>query len=196
MTLSSPVTSLPASRLVRSRLRCRRVTPRRQRSPQRRVTGTALTVGGADIATYVPHRPGCALHPPLASMSEAVTVMDHRSTDSLTVSVESESHLTTRRAEIRAWVRQRTTDRHADDVLLACGEAVDNALEHGRPPVTVELSWVDRNGLAVVVHDSGEWIVSAAAPPRGLGFPIMMALMDMVTIDTTDGTAVRLTRRF
>jgi anti-sigma regulatory factor (Ser/Thr protein kinase) len=160
------------------------------------VTGTALTGGGPDISAYVPHRPGCALHPPLASMSEAVTVMDQRSSDSLTVSVESESHLRTRRAEIRAWLRRRTTDRHADDVLLACGEAVDNALEHGRPPVTVELSWVDRNGLAVVVHDSGEWIVSAAAPPRGLGFPIMMALMDMVTIDTTDGTAVRLTCRF
>ena len=79
--------------------------------------------------------------------------------------------------------------------MLACGEAVDNALEHGTPPVSVEMSWDDAV-LTIVVRDSGTWRVSAQLPPRGLGLPIMMALMDNVTVDTTDGTAIRLSRRF
>ena len=28
-----------------------------------------------------------------------------------------------------------------DDLVLACGEAVDNSVEHGTPPVTVDVSW-------------------------------------------------------
>ena len=79
--------------------------------------------------------------------------------------------------------------------MLACGEAVDNALEHGSPPVTVEMDWEDAL-LTIVVRDAGTWRVSAQVPPRGLGLPIMMALMDNVSVDTTDGTAIRLSRRF
>jgi anti-sigma regulatory factor (Ser/Thr protein kinase) len=114
-------------------------------------------------------------------MSEAVSAMDQNPSDSLVVSVRS---------------RARVSDSDADDVRLACGEAVSNALEHGKPPVTVDLSWNESSGLTVVVRDGGKWVVSAATPPRGLGLPIMMALMDNVTIDTTDGTAIRLSRRF
>jgi anti-sigma regulatory factor (Ser/Thr protein kinase) len=113
---------------------------------------------------------------------------------SLSLTVSSRADLSQRRAEMRAWIRQRVGDRESDDVVLACGEAIDNGLEHGKPPVTVKLNWAEGDILRVVVHDAGSWRVSAA-PPRGLGLPIMMALMDNVTVDTTDGTAVRLSRR-
>ena len=53
----------------------------------------------------------------------------------------------------------------------------------------------DDDLLTIVVRDDGSWRVSAHQPPRGLGLPIMMALMDNVTVDTTDGTAIRLSRR-
>jgi anti-sigma regulatory factor (Ser/Thr protein kinase) len=128
-------------------------------------------------------------------MADTLRLMDHRPTDSLTLTLESRSDLATRRAEIRDWMRRRAQERDANDVVLACGEAVDNALEHGTPPVTVEMSWEGGDLLTIVVRDAGTWRVSAELPPRGLGLPIMMALMDNVTVDTTDGTAIRLSRR-
>jgi anti-sigma regulatory factor (Ser/Thr protein kinase) len=118
-----------------------------------------------------------------------------RTSVSLALTVSSRADLSQRRAEMRAWIRQRVDDRESDDVVLACGEAIDNGLEHGKPPVTVELDWSDGGELSVVVRDAGTWRVSPAQPSRGLGLPIMMALMDNVTVDTTDGTAVRLSRR-
>ncbi len=57
--------------------------------------------------------------------------MEHRSTVSLTLTVDSRSDLTELRAEMRSWIGQRAGDREVDDIVLACGEAVDNALEHG-----------------------------------------------------------------
>jgi anti-sigma regulatory factor (Ser/Thr protein kinase) len=120
--------------------------------------------------------------------------MERRTAVSLTLTVDSRADLSARRAEMSGWMRQYVNDRDSDDVLLACGEAVDNGLEHGRPPVTVEIGW-DGIVLAIVVRDTGTWRVSAAVPPRGLGLPIMMTLMDNVTVDTTDGTAIRLSRR-
>jgi anti-sigma regulatory factor (Ser/Thr protein kinase) len=122
-------------------------------------------------------------------------LMEQRTSVSLVLTVSSRADLSQRRADMRAWVRQRVGDRESDDVVLACGEAIDNGLEHGKPPVTVRLDWDDDDILTVVVRDAGAWRVSAALPPRGLGLPIMMALMDNVTVDTTDGTAVRLSRR-
>lgn len=121
--------------------------------------------------------------------------MEDRLPDTLTVTVSSRSELAARRADIRSWVNRRAGDCKADDMILACGEAIDNALEHGTPPVGVEIAFGDDNVLTIVVRDAGSWRVSAAMPPRGLGLPIMMALMDKVTVDTTDGTAVRLSRR-
>jgi anti-sigma regulatory factor (Ser/Thr protein kinase) len=121
--------------------------------------------------------------------------MEQRTSVSLALTVSSPADLSQRRAEMRAWIRQRVGARESDDVVLACGEAIDNGLEHGEPPVTVNLAWDPGDVLNVVVRDTGAWRVSAALPPRGLGLPIMMALMDNVTVDTTDGTAVHLSRR-
>lgn len=121
--------------------------------------------------------------------------MEPRSSVARTLTVESRSELTGFRADVRGWMGERADSRQLDDIVLACGEAVDNALEHGTPPATVEMAWEDAL-LTIVVRDSGTWRVSAQASPRGLGLPIMMALMDNVTVDTTDGTAIRLSRRF
>jgi anti-sigma regulatory factor (Ser/Thr protein kinase) len=121
--------------------------------------------------------------------------MDHQSSDSLALTVRSPMEWATRRASLRHWIADRAGNGDADDVLLACGEAVDNAFEHGRSPVTIELTIDPDFNLDIVVSDRGRWRVSMHPPPRGLGLPIITALMDNVAIDTTDGTALRLSRR-
>jgi anti-sigma regulatory factor (Ser/Thr protein kinase) len=108
----------------------------------------------------------------------------------LAVTVRSRGDLRAQRGEISAWLRRHTDDRRADDVLLAAGEALDNALEHGRPPVVVEVSSDGGGAVTVVVRDSGRWVGDGPAPSRGRGFPIMRALMDDVTVDTSDGTSI------
>lgn len=42
-----------------------------------------------------------------------------------------------------------------DDLVLAVSEIVDNAVRHGRPPVTMRL-WADAGHVVVTVHDTGE----------------------------------------
>lgn len=122
--------------------------------------------------------------------------MEHRPPVTLTLTVGARADLANGRADIRRWLQQLTDATTTDDVLLACGEAIDNGLEHGAPPVTVRLGWsAEDNLLSIVVHDEGTWRISAATPPRGLGLPTMMALMDNVTVDTTNGTAIRLSCR-
>src|SRR5262245_55928539 len=131
----------------------------------------------------------------IASSSGDHNPMDYRSSDSLALTVHSTLEWAARRAYLRQWIADRAGNGDADDVLLACGEAVDNSFEHGRSPVAIEVS-LERGGiLEIVVRDQGSWRVSVQAPPRGLGLPIMTALMDNVTIDTTNGTALRLSRR-
>jgi anti-sigma regulatory factor (Ser/Thr protein kinase) len=134
-------------------------------------------------------------HAAVTSPTGNLDPMSHRSTTSLPLIVHSTGEWAKRRATLRQGIADRSTEGEANDVLLACGEAVDNAFEHGRSPVSIEVALRDERVLEIVVRDTGKWRVSASAPPRGLGLPIMTALMDNVTIDTTDGTALRLSCR-
>ena len=113
---------------------------------------------------------------------------------SLTVAAAAD--LSVARSEIRAWLGHVLPDRHADEVLLAGGEALANALEHGQAPVTVAMEWTEDATLTLQVRDAGRWQVPASSPTRGRGIPIMSALMDSFTVETKDGTAVQLRRKF
>jgi anti-sigma regulatory factor (Ser/Thr protein kinase) len=114
----------------------------------------------------------------------------------LRLRVVASSDLPLCRARMRAWLLAALPEEQTGDVLLACGEAVDNALEHGRPPIDVELCWLDGGELAIEVHDGGPWTITGERRDRGFGMPIMTSLMDAVSVDTTKGTTVRLRRRF
>ena len=118
------------------------------------------------------------------------------STQELTVSVASGSELAPMRAALRDWLAPRAGAAAVDEILLATGEAMANALEHGRPPVTMTLSWADGGQVAITIRDGGRWRIAPDGGSRGLGLPIMSTLMDAVTVDTSDGTQVILTRRF
>ena len=107
------------------------------------------------------------------------------------------------RAALRNWLtRSRVSSDQAYDVLIAAGEAVANAIEHGHrhsPDGMVSLcatALVDQ--LQVTITDTGSW-----KPPqpstdlrRGRGITLMQALMHDVAIDLDPaGTTVHLSMR-
>lgn len=114
----------------------------------------------------------------------------------LTLTVESATGLSSARSAIRRWLRDSLPAEDIDEVLLAGGEALANALEHGRAPITMSLEWSDDWLLQLRVRDSGAWRINPETTSRGLGIPIMTALMDSFSVDTTDGTAIQLSRQF
>jgi PAS domain S-box-containing protein len=109
----------------------------------------------------------------------------------LDVSFSAESdQLASVRAQLRGWLRNSGVGtRIAQDVLVAAGEAIANAIEHGHrhhPAEQVRLRAVSTaNQLRVTVTDRGRW---RATPPgdrslRGHGIALMRALMQQVTIE-------------
>jgi anti-anti-sigma factor len=106
------------------------------------------------------------------------------------------------RREVRAWLDSISAPPEAaDDVLLACGEAVANAVEHAyrnQPPgeVEIELSQPEPGVVAIAVRDQGVWKEPVASLHRGRGFGLMRMLMQDVHLDQSpEGTVVRMRRR-
>ncbi len=104
------------------------------------------------------------------------------------------------RSQLRGWLRSCDIGaRIAQDVLVAAGEAIANAIEHGhrsRPGEQVRLRAISTaNQLRLTITDSGRW---QATPPgdrtlRGHGIALMRALMQQVTIEPgPSGTSVDL----
>lgn len=83
------------------------------------------------------------------------------------------------------------------EVLVACGEACSNAMEHAygfsaEHTVRVSAQAVDGT-IDVVVEDNGHWEPPSSDGGRGRGLKIMHGLMDGVEIDPSDdGTRVHL----
>lgn len=97
------------------------------------------------------------------------------------------------------------SDRLVFDLQVAVGEAAANAVEHGSPlgcKSTVKVLFTcDRDALTITVKDEGKFKRHMPSPNmevnyRGRGIPLMLALMDRVTIDEAkDGTCVILSKR-
>lgn len=113
------------------------------------------------------------------------------------------SHLARTRGELRSWLgRAGIAGEQAQNVLIAVGEAVANAIEHGHrnsPGGLVTLSasaFVDQLHLSIV--DTGMWKTArpGADITRGRGVTLMHALMDDVSIQSDEGgTTVHLYAR-
>jgi PAS domain S-box-containing protein len=113
------------------------------------------------------------------------------------------NHLAPSRAALRSWLNQAGLGAdQIHNVLIATGEAVANAIEHGhrdRPEGTVSVratALVDR--LQVTVTDNGTWRTprNVAGSNRGRGIVLMRGLMEGFTIDSGDtGTTVHLYAR-
>jgi serine/threonine-protein kinase RsbW len=103
------------------------------------------------------------------------------------------------RKDLRGWLTSHSVDEEsAQAVLLACSEAVANAIEHAyaATKAAVELQAdVSEGEVTVTVSDSGQWRPQRESP-RGRGLGLMRALMDAVEVSSgQEGTTVELRRR-
>ncbi|WP_172830461.1 ATP-binding protein [Mycobacterium asiaticum] len=114
-------------------------------------------------------------------------------------------HIATFRHELRHWLQGLALDpARIYDILLAAGEAVTNAIEHGScsdatQSVSVQAA-LHKGTVTVVVSDGGRWIDSPDAPltptqHRGRGLFLMEGLADRCAIDGTD-QGTRITMHF
>jgi hypothetical protein len=107
------------------------------------------------------------------------------------------------RAALRSWLTQAGVEHdQIQDMLVAAGEAVANAIEHGhrnRPEGIISLrasAVVD--GLQVSVIDTGVWKIpqQVAGDNRGRGISLMRCLVQDLSIHSNDsGTTVHMYAR-
>ena len=113
------------------------------------------------------------------------------------------SQLAPTRAALRTWLtRARVDPVQTQDMVIAVGEAIANAIEHGHrhsPEGIITLratALVDQVQLTIV--DTGSWKPPQPAndPPSGRGITLMRALMhDVAILPDTAGTTVQLSAR-
>ena len=106
------------------------------------------------------------------------------------------------RRELRGWLAGvGASYEEVADVLLACGEACANAVEHAYQDgaggeLTVELALGGDRELRLRVADTGRWRAVPAPGDRGRGLPLMHAVMDAVdVVRGRGGTVVTMRRR-
>lgn len=91
-------------------------------------------------------------------------------------------------------------DRQLDDVTTAAGEALANIVEHAYRTAAAEADRyiglranVNSKGtLALEVYDGGSFVRRRRARDRGFGLRIIRAIAGRLTIDTSNGTRVRM----
>ncbi|BBX16302.1 ATPase [Mycolicibacterium duvalii] len=117
--------------------------------------------------------------------------------------VADADNLAPTRAALRGWLRRAGVEpTAATDVLVAAGEAVANAIEHGHrhtPDGLVSVrATVSAEGVQLTIADTGSWKEPRHNPElnRGRGITLMRALMHEVVIEhDTEGTRVELSAR-
>jgi len=137
-------------------------------------------------------------------MSSSRTLCNSSEFTRLDAVADPESAATIRR-EFSDWLQQHFTlgAMKACDVLLAVNEAMANAAEYAyltaeHPGVMQVQALYDGSAatLTVTVTDRGAWQSTGAATresKRGRGIPLMNALADRATVDSSqEGTRVRL----
>jgi serine/threonine-protein kinase RsbW len=103
------------------------------------------------------------------------------------------------RADLRGWLTSHEVEEDCSDaVLLACSEAVANAIEHGYrddPFGTIDVAaTVSADAVEVRVTDRGTWRGAVTDVARGRGLQLIRESMDQVNFDRTDGTTVTMRR--
>ncbi|MCT7661139.1 SpoIIE family protein phosphatase [Mycobacterium deserti] len=132
---------------------------------------------------------------PDAGYQDDVALLLYRQPVPLELTLPADAHqLAATRAAMRSWLEQAgMSPDQIINVLIAAGEALANAIEHGHrdsPEGAVNLRVIaltDR--VHVTVTDSGSWKKSMPDPntTRGRGISLIQSLMHDVTIES-DGT--------
>lgn len=141
---------------------------------------------------------------PISGYQDDVVLLLYRHPAPLELTFPAEvDQLASVRAELRRWlVRAELGPEQCMAVLVAAGEAVANAIEHGHrndPDGRVTLSATAMvEHVQVSIVDAGTWKPPQpeANPHRGRGTDLMRALVDDVRVEhDIAGTTVRLTAR-
>jgi serine/threonine-protein kinase RsbW len=103
------------------------------------------------------------------------------------------------RKDLRGWlISHAVDDESTQAVLLACSEAVANAIEHGyrNDPLGVVdiVATVSAEAVDVTVTDRGVWASPEDGGPRGRGVQLIRQVMDQVAFEHGDGTRVIMRR--
>ncbi|WP_123024275.1 SpoIIE family protein phosphatase [Mycolicibacterium stellerae] len=139
---------------------------------------------------------------PSGGYQDDVALLLYRQPAPLEVEFPAEaSYLAETRTALKDWLRRAGVD---DDqslkVLIAAGEALANAIEHGHRHLTDGTISLRATALAdrldVTVIDAGSWKPPVKAAHRGRGISLMRALMHDVTIQPlATGTTVHMHAR-
>jgi serine/threonine-protein kinase RsbW len=104
------------------------------------------------------------------------------------------------RKDLHGWLSSHGVDEESvDATLLACSEAVANAIEHGYradPFGTVDvIATVSDEAVEIKVVDRGTWRPARTDVARGRGLQLIRQMMDQVSFDTDSGTTVTMWRQ-
>lgn len=112
----------------------------------------------------------------------------------------SPAELSAVRRRLRTWLLHRRFEpAEAEEIVLAVGEACNNAVEHAYDDELGSV-WirVDEDGetLRATVRDRGRWRDGSSGEDRGRGIAIMRTLMDTAVVETSpEGSEAVLERR-
>jgi serine/threonine-protein kinase RsbW len=106
----------------------------------------------------------------------------------------------TLRERLAGWLHQRgVPEPERDTIVLACSEAVANAIEHAYDDDSTRqvevMATVREDQLLIRVSDAGRWRTERVGGVRGRGLAIIRRVMDHVSIDRSAGTVVTMRRR-
>jgi anti-sigma regulatory factor (Ser/Thr protein kinase) len=142
------------------------------------------------------------LEPPSGYQDDVVLLLyRHPAPLDLTFPAHAEN-LAPARTALRKWLNKVHADpEQAMKVLVAVGEAVANAVEHGHRAdpdgvITLNATAIG-DGVQITISDTGTWKVPLPTNSlRGRGTALMRSLMHHVTVDTdASGTTVHLKAR-
>jgi serine/threonine-protein kinase RsbW len=155
------------------------------------------------IAGIAESRLYCGRHMSFANTSSATSDQDADNPAIFDRSIQADMRLLAGvRADLRTWLAlQGVTDDDGDAIVLACSEAIANAIEHAyrnnADGVVVIAGQVSGASVEISVHDQGAWIPANPAGGselRGRGLTVIAHLMDAAAIDTRDGTTILMRR--
>jgi PAS domain S-box-containing protein len=159
------------------------------------------TEAGPDLETLCDHLLATL---PGRDVSDDIALLALRpvpfSTESMHLRMPAEPHvLAPLRHTLRRWLREiDASARDSYEILVACGEACANAIQHPYGAregfLDVDLAVIDGE-VEITVTDSGNWRPPSSAD-GGRGMHLIEALMHGVEVESgTGGTIVRMRRR-
>jgi GAF domain-containing protein/anti-sigma regulatory factor (Ser/Thr protein kinase) len=156
----------------------------------------AVSEGGTDVEALSDHILEACLGERYVDDDVAVLILRALSIgDRLSLRMPAEPRMLARfRQTLRRWLHEHDIeDPIALDVLVACGEACNNAIEHGKAmrdgTFEVEAAITGQGadlGLEVLVRNQGSWR-ERRDDGGGRGLPVMEGLMDSVTVEEKEG---------